>query len=107
MRMSAIAFGIIFLVLAAVALAEGAAALPDWLARPITERKVSSKILAIFEASYDDQRAFVFVTGVEDYELLDERGKSICEYGGFAGQVRSGSCNPHKVVLGRTVYPQR
>jgi hypothetical protein len=84
--------------------------MPAWLNKRIADRQKSyNRIELVEESLYLGKRAFeVFQGDVRDadneHQLLSDDGKLICEFGGFAGHVVSGSCDLDKIVYVRTLY---
>ncbi len=79
--------------------------LPNWVTRLAAEQPES----VIKEVSYKGQRAFVvrpsdrsFDAGNE-FVLHAEDGRIICEYGGLAIEITSGSCDIDKIVTVKTL----
>ncbi len=66
----------------------------------------------IQKVTYDGQPAFNlnatdrFDAG-DEHALYTSGGKLICRYGGYGGEVTSGSCDPGKIVYVSTLYTPR
>lgn len=87
--------------------------LPRWLDEEIERAKKHHSYLVIWEVTIggtwrhdylDGRRAYHFSRGSGMYNLLSEKGKWLCLRGGYADDVKSGSC-PGLVSLVRLVYP--
>jgi hypothetical protein len=65
------------------------------------------------ESRYNGRRVYEFDFGDRccdrgnEHALYSEDGKLICEFGGFAGHVTSGSCDFGKVVYRRTLIQSK
>jgi len=85
-------------------------ALPDWITRLIQDQPDGGKTV-IEESLYRGNRTFL--VSMEDrccdsgneHILRSEDGRTICEFGGFAGQVTTGSCDIEGIKYVRTLYP--
>jgi len=106
---------LVILVTAAMLLASpvGAAAnkpLPEWVTQLIAGQPPRSRTV-VEEATYMGKRVFEVLPGDRapdsgnEHVLRSEDGRVICEFGGFAGQVASGSCDMDKIMFVRTLYP--
>ena len=82
--------------------------LPPWLENLISDQSRNLYPDEIEESSYGGKRTYLIThadqadTGHE-HVLRDDDGKEICEFGGFAGRVTSGSCDIEKIEYERTV----
>src|SRR5262249_19753272 len=81
--------------------------LPVWVKEYIAKQKSSNYPDTIEECLYKNKRVFEIIDGAgadtgHEHVLKDEDGKSICEFGGFAGHVTAGSCELDKIIYVRT-----
>ena len=88
--------------------AEQTAALPQWLLKAIEVEKTLPHPGSFEEATYQGKRVFQFTRGDrsdtgDEHTLYSEDGREICKFGGFAGQVTSGTCNIDKIIYVRTL----
>lgn len=87
-----------------------ASPLPAWLNKRIADRQKSyNRIEEVEESTYEGKPAFhIFQGPVRDaeneHQLLSADGKLICEFGGLAGHVTSGTCDIDRIVYVRTIY---
>jgi hypothetical protein len=92
--------------------AAASAPLPDWVAKLIAAQPFGSRTV-VEEATYMGKPVFEVLPGDRspdsgnEHVLHAEDGRVICEFGGFAGHVTSGSCNIGKINFVRTLYPGR
>lgn len=88
------------------------APLPRWVAKLVAAQSFRSRTV-VEEATYMGKRVFQVLPGDRapdsgnEHVLRSEDGRVICEFGGFAGHVTSGSCEIDKIKFVRTIYPAR
>ena len=83
--------------------------LPAWVKKAIAERRDAQSPDSIEESTYEGRRVFELNRGDrgdfgDEHVLFEESGREICKFGGFVGQVTSGSCDIRKITYMRTLY---
>jgi hypothetical protein len=83
--------------------------LPPTVAAAVAEGRISTNLLVVEEVTYQGDMAFHIIDSSffdigDEHALLDEDGQVICRFGGFAGQVASGSCDIAQIIYVRTLW---
>lgn len=83
------------------------ASLPAWLRQEVSDGGQFPPVIE--QVTYDGQLAYHTVAtnrfdAGDEHSLFSADGKLICRFGGYAGQVTSGSCELDNIVYVRTLY---